>query len=397
VVFDKQGNLYGATETGTVFQLAPPAKKGDAWTETVLYTFKGKNDNNDGMQPSGGLVIDSTGNLYGVTAYGGTGGCILLGILYGCGTVYELSPPQQKGGQWTETILSSFQSGKDGYFPWGNLTFDKSGNLYGATQFGGGKGNTCDPYYQYCGTVFKVSPPKQKGGQWTEQVLHSFAGIVKGQQSGDGSNPAGGLLLDSKGAIYGATSIGGYNCPQYQGAGCGTAFKLTPPAKKRGEWTENILHRFTYGNDGASPNGGLVFDAEGSFYGTAQGGGSRRWGVIFRLKVRNGRWTEEVLYTFTSNTDGTNPTAGLTFDSSGNLYGTALSGAYLRGVLFRLSPEARGGWTFSDVYTFTGAPDAAYPEARLVFDKGGNLYSTTTGGGTGGCQGGCGTVFEVSP
>src|SRR5580700_10210597 len=108
VVFDKQGNLYGVTsDGGGVYQLAPPAQKDGAWTESVLYVFKG-NTEGDGATPAGGLVIDAAGNLYGTTAYGGTGNCKLLGILYGCGTVYELSPPAENGGAWTETILYSF-------------------------------------------------------------------------------------------------------------------------------------------------------------------------------------------------------------------------------------------------------------------------------------------------
>jgi len=214
VVFDQQGNLYGATQQGggtdcspmadcgTVYQLAPPAKDGDPWTETVLHVFQGK-QHNDGEFPSGGVIADASGNIYGTASYGGTGDCVLLGIKGGCGTVYELSAPQSKGGQWTYTTLYSFKGGKDGYLPSGDLVFDSKGNLYGATAFGGGKGTTCDPYYQYCGTVFELSPPKTKGGKWTEKVLHSFAGGT------DGANPNGGLVLDNKGAVYGTTYAGG--------------------------------------------------------------------------------------------------------------------------------------------------------------------------------------------
>jgi hypothetical protein len=132
MVFDKQGNLYGATsgggsssclgpgQCGTVFQLAPPAAPGDPWTETVLYVFKGRNYS-DGATPEGGLVMDAAGNLYGTTAYDGTGSCELLGSVVGCGTVYELSPPAQPGGAWTETVLYSFQSDRDGYVPGGGF------------------------------------------------------------------------------------------------------------------------------------------------------------------------------------------------------------------------------------------------------------------------------------
>jgi hypothetical protein len=394
VVFDKQGNLYGATITGTVYQLAPPMKKGDAWTEAVLYIFQGKSNNNDGMQPSSGLVIDSSGNLYGTTAYGGTGGCILLGILYGCGTVYELSPPAQKGAAWTETILYSFQSGNDGYFPSGNLTFDQAGNLYGATQFGGGKGNTCDPYYQYCGTVFKMSPPKKKGGTWTEQVLHSFAG------STDGANPNGGLVLDKKGAIFGTTYIGGYNCPHHSGQGCGTVFKLNPPSRKGGRWTEKQLHVFKNGDDGALPGAGVVLDAKGFLFGGAEFG-PKGGGVVFRLATTRGQaWRETVVYAFNSNTYAYDPAVSL-FDSSGNIYGTTYVGpGSLAGSVFRLAPPGGKGkdWTVSELYGFTGGSDGRFPFASLIFDHSGRIYGATQeGGGKGNCEGYCGMVFEVQP
>src|SRR5579863_9872399 len=218
VVFDTHGNLYGATtegganscpgiaQCGTVYQLTPPATKGDAWTETVLYTFLGKN-HNDGNTPAGGVMIDAAGNLYGTTAYGGAGSCILLGTNVGCGTVYELSPPTQKGGAWRETVLYSFKGDTDGQLPIGDLVFDKQGNLHGATQYGGGYGSCNPSFYQHCGTVFKLSPPKTKGGKWTEKVLHGFKGGM------DGANPNGGLVFDGTGAIYGTTSAGGNtNC-----------------------------------------------------------------------------------------------------------------------------------------------------------------------------------------
>ncbi len=238
-----------------------------------------------------------------------------------------------------------------------------------------------------------MSPPKQKGGQWTEQVLHSFAGGT------DGANPNGGLLLDNRGSIYGTTPAGGnQGCKTDSGIGCGTAFELKSPVKKGGAWTEQILHRFTGGNDGSAPNGGLIFDRKRALNGTAGGGGTGKQGVVFRFKVNGNRWTEEVLHSFSELTKGANPQTGLISGNTGDLYGTALGGEYFRGVLFRLRPMVGGGWAFSDMYTFTGPPDGSYPEARLIFDKSGNLYSTTAGGGTGqACQGGCGTVFRVSP
>jgi uncharacterized repeat protein (TIGR03803 family) len=408
VVFDAQGNLYGATKDGgMVYQLAPPAQQGDPWTETILYTFKGK-QYNDGDFPNGGLLIDSQGNLYGVTAYGGSGDCVLLGTDVGCGTVYELSPPQRKGDTWTETILYSFPTAKQGYLPNGDLVFDNAGNLYGATTFGGTKGTTCDGFYGgQCGVVFELSPPKSKGGKWTEKVLHSFAGIANGQQTGDGANPNGGLVLDSKGSVYGTTYIGGYNCPHNSDQGCGTAFELQPPTKRGGAWTETVPHRFKRdASDGGNPMAGLRFDGAGYLYGTTLNGGPGQYGTVFSLRPPSkgaGAWVETVLYGFDDDQQGADPEAGLIFDAHGDLYGTAYrgSGGSEYGDVFRLRPPSgkRRSWTLGVLYGFHTRVGPAQLTSNLILDDSGNLYGTSQSGGTGtGCgYGGCGTVFEVSP
>jgi hypothetical protein len=418
VIFDSAGNLYGATqdggsascnsiyECGTVYQLTPPAKKGDAWSETVLYVFQG-NAKNDGASPFGGLVMDSSGNLYGTTAYGGTGDCVLLGSKLGCGAVFELSPPAQKGVAWTEKVLYSFPNSKRGYVPWGNLVFDKSGNLYGSTIFGGARGTTCDLFYGgQCGVVFELSPPKQKGGKWTEKVLYEFAGVEAGHSFGDGASPNGGLVLDSKGAVYGTTYYGGNNVKGEcqggtSGTGCGIVFELTPPIRKGGKWTKKVLLQFD-GQDAANASAGVVFDGSGNLYGTTSFGPPNGSGLIFQLRKPSAKinaWAERVLYLFTDGSGGAYPMAGLIFDASGNLYGTALGGAIHGGVVFSLKPPKRANsWPFTVLYNLTGSPDGDHPTAALTFDSKGNLYSTTEWGGTGqSCQGGCGTVFEVSP
>ena len=407
VVFDKAGNLYGATtgggpanclpiasECGMVFELSPPAKKGDLWTETILYQFKGKGSN-DGSVPSGGVILDGAGNLYGVTAYGGTGDCN-IGVSAGCGTVYELSPPAKKGDPWTETILHSFTSGKDGYFPWGTLTFDAKGNLYGATQFGGGKGTSCDPFYQYCGTVFEMNPPRQKGGKWTEKVLHSFAGDK------DGANPNGGLVLDQHGTVYGMTQTGGSQQCYAKGSsvGCGTVFELRPPLKKGSGWEERFLHVFTDGNDGGLPDFGLIFDGSGSgFYGATRGGGTGQYGVVFHLSNRDGH-DETVLYNFTGAQDGRDP--GLpTLDITGRLYGATFDGGSgFGGTVFRLEKTNTVRWRLATLHSFTGGRlDGAGPNSPVIFGMNSNIFGTTQAGGTGqNCDSsGCGTVFELSP
>jgi uncharacterized repeat protein (TIGR03803 family) len=405
VVFDKAGNLYGATTNGgMVYQLAPPVKQGDPWTETVLYVFQG-NSKGDGASPLGGLVIDSAGNLYGTTAYGGTGNCVLLGTLVGCGTVYEVSPPKQKGGSWTETVLYSFPTAKQGYVPNGDLVFDSAGNLYGATMFGGGKGTTCDPFYQYCGAVFKLSTPKTKGGQWTEKVLHAFAGGPAGKKFGDGAEPNGGLVLDSKGGVYGTTYYGGDEAGECNGGGggigCGTVFKLIPPTRKGSLWTGNVLYRFN-GQDGENPPAGVVFGRNGDIYCTALGGGGGNFpsGAVVQLVPHsNGTWTEHMLHSFQDNSDGGVPRSGLVIDSKGSLFGTTTSGGTVGdGTVFRLRPGAGGSWAFTALYEFAVEPDGAYPTGGLIFDGSGDLYGTTQRGGSGqGCGNyRCGTVFEVT-
>jgi hypothetical protein len=411
VVFDKQGNLYGATQgggsdscrsanqCGTVFQLARPAKQGDPWTETVLYVFKG-NASNDGATPFGGLVIDNVGNLYGTTGYGGTGDCTLLGSKLGCGTVFELSPPATEGGAWTETILYSFPTAKQGYVPNGNLVFDSEGNLYGATTYGGGKGTTCDSFYGgNCGTVFELSPPKTKGGKWAEKVLHAFAGGT------DGANPNGGLVLDGKRDVYGTTYMGGDQSGECRSGGCGTVFELKPPTNnKSGAWAETVLHRFRGSPDGGGPMSGLVFNAKGGLYATTQGGGegSDAEGTVFSLAPNaNGSWSERLLYTFQDGDDGAQPRAAVVFDAKGNIYGTASigGGPDFAGTVFRLKKSPAGGRAFAVLYSFKGVKngDGAFPAGDIVLSAG-RIFGTTEVGGTGqSCEGGCGSVFEVSP
>jgi len=417
VVFDKAGNLYGVTEEGgsgscppaqcgIVYQLSPPAQKGGPWTETVLYVFKGQ-FYGDGSSPAGTLLIDRSGNLYGATGYGGTGRCKIFGGVVGCGTVYELSPPTKQGEGWTETVLYSFKGDKDGQLAGESLTFDAQGNIYGATAYGGGYGSCNEPYYQHCGSIYELSPPQTKGGKWTEKVLYGFKGVKSGQQVGDGANPNGALVLDSKGAIYGTTFYGGNEngvCKYgVTGIGCGTVFQLTTTQER--VWTEKIIHRFQGGNDGDNPAAGLIFGKNGDLYGTTLTGGPRGGGgTVFRVTQakKSGSWNKTTLYGFDGTGGGLDVESSVIFDSNGNLYGTTLdSGGTYYGTVFRLrTPKQEGGaWTFTLLYGFHAPPDGGQPAVGLVFDKSGNLYGTTTEGGSGtACSfHGCGTVFEVSP
>jgi uncharacterized repeat protein (TIGR03803 family) len=199
LVFDSKGNLYGTTYSGgsnnggTVFELSPGT--GGAWTETVLHSFP-VNLTTDGSFPNGELVLDSAGNLYGMTHSGGT-------VLDG--TVFEVSP--QTGGTWTEKLLYSFNptdANADGKNPVGALAFDSKGNLYGATFNEGGGAITGD------GSVFKLTP--QSGGTWTEQLLHNFTGDYTPEDVAmDGIFPDAGVVIDASGNLYGTTSGGGIN------------------------------------------------------------------------------------------------------------------------------------------------------------------------------------------
>ncbi len=404
LIFDSKGNLYGSTGSGTsqdscpvgctvIYELSPPAAVGGSWTERVLYPAGG-----------GSLIFDSKGNLYGV------GG----GVANAGGAVFELSPPSSGSGTWTETVLYSFCSlanCADGYAP-RSVIFDSKGNLYGVTQTGGyTSGTVChDVDIGGCGVVFELSPPSSGSGPWTETVLYSFTG------SSDGAEPLVGLILDSQGNLYGATSNGGNESDASicgESSGCGVVFELSPPSAGTSSWTETVLYTFGGGSEGG-PGGasGLIFDPSGNLYGTTFYGGNTTYcgglgcGVVFELSQPSsgsGPWTETVLYSFTDGNDGGQPASGVISDSKGNLYGTTtVYGGLGNGAAFELSPPsgASGAWTESVLYAFSQGSDGFVPDAGLIFDSTGNLYGTTTDGGnlTAACDyAGCGVVFELSP
>jgi uncharacterized repeat protein (TIGR03803 family) len=316
----------------------------------------------------------------------------------------------------SETVIHTFSGGTDGSYPEGSLVSDSKGNLYGTTAAGGLSG---------AGTVFELSPAAN--GTWSEQILHNFA------YGGDGNQPFGGVVFDSKGNLYGTTAFGGteegtvfqlvpnangtwtenilYNFTSagdggdpYAGVvldragniygitaeggafGFGTIFELI--AGSDGTWTEKVLHSFTGGNDGVAPSyGTLILDGSGNIYGVTNGGGVHDYGVVFELTPgSNGSWTEKVLYAFSGGAEGSGPSGGVVFDRAGNLYGVSAYSA------FELTPSSEGSWKEKSLHNFTGGSDGAYPEVQLIFDKSGNLYGTTN---TGGLH--RGTVFELSP
>ena len=377
LVADSAGNLYlttsfgGTTDAGTVIELSPPAAPGGKGSESVLYSFTGSAGDGDGAYPFGNLVLDSAGNLYGTTFYGGAQSPCISGTV-GCGTVFKLSPPSVHGGSWTESVIYAFQGGNDGNGPVAGLVFDQAGNLYGTT-FGDG-GVVSD------GTVYRLTP--QSNGSWSETVLYRFS-------ESDGGQPESGLILDQAGNLYGTTSAGG-------SAGQGTVFELSPTAN--GLWTETVLHNFL-GTDGSSPGfGNLVMDSSRHIAGTTSAGGQYGGGVVFGLSPSlGGAWSYGRIHSFGGQpSDGSTPEAGLTSGAGRVLYGTTSQGGSDGcGIVFQVSPPSGNvGWIETVLYSFQVNPhrvDGCTPEAPVIQYRGA-LYGTTSAGGD---SAGDGTVFEI--
>ncbi len=251
VIRDAAGNLYGTTEFGGAFGSGTAFKLDAAGHESVLYSFAA---GTDGGLPTGGLVRDSGGNLYGTTSVGGDLACAGG---QGCGNVFMLD----KAG--IETVVHQFTGPPDGELPYAGLIRDAAGNLYGTTTAGG--------MVLSGGTVFKLD------SAGNETVLYNFTG------GADGEGPSAALIQDTSGNLYGTTYLGGGgSCGYYH---CGTVFKLDTTGH------ETVLYRFAGGGDGAHPNAGLVMDAAGHLYGTATQRGDLDChshlgcGVVFKLKT----------------------------------------------------------------------------------------------------------------
>ena len=322
-----------------------------------------------------GLILDSAGNLYGTSVYGGYG----INCTGGCGTVFEVSPPASPGGSWTETVLFSFTKGADGAFPAAGLVFDSKGKLYGTTPEGGaGKG----------GTVFKLS--RGTDGIWKKTVLHNFYG-----GTGGGGPQLSSLIFDANGNLYGtAMWNNSTNCTP-RVVTCGLVFKLSPTSA--GGWKETVLHYFSGGTEGAWPDASLTFDTAGNLYGVSSRGGKYAGGVVFKLSPTvSGTWQETVLHAFTGKADGGSPMGPVIFDSAGNLYGAAQGGS-TGSVVFKLSPSGHG-WKESVLYIFNSNGPNGYPSAGVIFDAAGNLWGTTTYYNSNACWlDGCGQVFQLTP
>lgn len=370
-----------------------------AQTFSVVHNFTG---GSDGGGPLSGFIIDSAGNFYGTTNTGGTSNY---------GVVFKMN------SSGVETVLHTFTGGTDGANPNGGLVRDKTGNLYGTTTAGGASG---------AGTVFRVTPTG------TETVLYSFSGKT------DGSDPEATLAIDLAGNLYGTAVAGG-------AYGNGTVFRLAPPKKTGGKWTESVLHSFGTGTDGAVPVAGVTVGATGNIYGTTSSGGTSGYGTVFELTRSGPSWIETILHNFSNGDDGSIPYAGLIADKLGNLYGGATQGGNNGGgTVFELTPSngsytfkvlyglpgwgisgsfrdlmlsatgiiygtthcdgannagtvweltpASASWNYTLLYTFTGGTDGLFSFSNLVLEKG-KLYGTTNEGGADNY----GVVFAVTP
>ncbi len=312
-----------------------------------------------------GVVRDAAGNLYGTTFRGGntSGVC----AQFGCGTVFKVDTTG------TLTVLYKFTGGSDGQDP-SSVVLDTLGNLYGSSTAG----------------TFKLDTSA------TFILLHS---------GGPSSEP----VLDAAGNLYGVQSFGGFTGSPCGTNGCGLVFKIDSTN------TYSVLYSFTGQPDGAYPRAGLLLDAAGNLFGTTKGGGAANHGTVFKLDTSN---KETVVYSFTGAPDGDTPEAALTLDAAGNLYGTTYSGGLLDcfepagtmppsnkkiycGVVFKVDTTG----TETVLHAFKGIPDGALPQASLVLDSAGNLYGTTSEGGSNGFFGceilrpvlstGCGSVFKI--
>ena len=372
LIADSAGNLYGTTSAGgnagcngelgcgIVFKLTPNPPS-QTYRETVLHVFA---SGNDGANPTGGLVLDKAGNLYGTTVSGGGSGCTVAIESPGCGTIFKIA------SDGTESVLHTFcnkPSCADGSAPIGNILIDSDGNLFGVTNAGGHSSKTC----YSCGTVFRLSPSGM------ETVLYTFCSQPN---CTDGSSPNGSLIRDSAGDLIGTTETGGHVtaagtlCP----LGCGTIFRVA----RNG--SETVLYTFcSQPNcaDSGLPVSGLIRDNAGNLYGTASG---PYGGAVFELATNN---TYTILHSFTRGLDGCDPFGGLVAYKH-QMFGTTLQcGSENRGTVFAISSDA----TEKSLYSFRSRVDGKNPRAALILSGTNELFGTTAVGG----DFSQGTVFEI--
>lgn len=365
-----------------------------AQTYTVLHKFNLL----DGQVPQGTLVLDSSGNLYGTTTWGGPGA---QGENIKFGLVYKLDPAGK------ETVLYSFKDQTDGANPYGGLIAGPKGTLLGATYVGGDP--SCpETNENVCGTVYKIT----LSGKLT--TLHQFTGPFNSPS--DGEEPYGALYRNHAGKLFGTTVYGGISC--FDTDGCGVVYEIDEAGNESAIYS---FLAFNDGNsDGATPFGAVAEDSKGNLYGTTTFGGSETCnststytgcGTVFELSPTSSGWKETVLYRFNGREDGLYPGQNLVIGKDGSLYGTTslggdmscpIIGEYGCGTVFKLTPTSKG-WKETVLYAFPGGVHGAGVSAPLMADSAGNFYGTTANGGDMKCDyasdgfPGCGVVFKLSP
>jgi len=263
----------------------------------------------------------------------------------------------------TETTIHTFAGGAYSEYPLSGLVFDSSGNAYG-TASGGGAGY---------GTIYELTPSLSG---WIANILYEFDNV-------SGAYPAGPLVFDGAGNLYGTAPYGGNMLGICQGWGCGTVFELK---RVSDGWQFVVLYTFSGDADGAQPNTSLVFDKSGDLYGTTFSGGNSGYGTAFELSPTAGGWTESTVYTFAGNNDGANPASGLTPDAAGSFYGTTQfggannCGASNCGTVYMLRTTS-SGWKETILHSFNGS-DGSSPLAGPLLLRNGTLYGTTHAGGS---------------
>jgi len=400
LVMDSTGALYNVSyefeenigSIGTLFRLSPPAAPAKVWHFEALRRFSPQ-DPIEGVGVSYLAVVPNSTTLYGITATGGR--CAPTSAETSCGTAFSLSPPVTGHKVW----------GFDSFFRFGKaavtanmpdyIAVGSDGALYGDSL--NGIGTTVHTY----GTVFKLSPPDVSGGTWSNTVLYSFKG---------GADGGYGYLLppDSTGTIYGQTFDGGIS---NGGECCGTFFELTPPSESGTEWTKTTLYTFMGREDGFGPDSVLISDSSGSYYGvTALGGGTSCFGrngcgTIFRLSppaAGETNWSETVLYRFRGGSDGSFPRGNLAIDQSGAIYGSTAvdqQGGSTLGTVWKLTPPSQGQteWTKTVLHHFAGGADGLNPNTGVILDSNGTIYGIAEQGGSPELAGnGAGVIFKIT-
>ena len=358
LTLDRAGRLYGTVRTGHSGSNWGGAywlrRLGTGWIFSTLYIFDGTLEDRVVFGPQGLLYGASPNNLSG----------------FPYGYLFSLRPAVNACTTalctWNFTWIYGFTGNADGGTPrYGDLIFDQAGNMYGTGSLGGDANSD--------GVVFEATG---SGSNWTEHAIYTFAG------SPDGSHPFAGVIFDNSGNLLGTTTAGG-------SSGNGTIFKLTPSG---GNWTEQVIYNFSGGADGGYPVGGLIPDGMGNFYGTTASGGTNGGGTVFELSPNGSGWNVNTLYSFTGAAQ-CGPWGPVTFDTAGSLYGTTrCDGTTQAGSVFKLT-NSGSGWTYTSLYDFTGGNDGKFPYGNVTFDSTGDIFGTASIGG----QHNAGTIWEITP